>query len=76
MAAAVTSVQSVYAKLTWVVPAENGAAITAYRILIRRSDGVMAEESTYCPGSDATLMANAYCLVPMVALRAAPYYLG
>lgn len=76
MAAAVTSVQSVYAKLTWVAPADNGAAITAYRILIRRSDGQMAEESTYCPGSDATLMANAYCLVPMVALRASPYFLS
>jgi len=75
MAAAVTSVQSVYAKLTWTVPASNGAAITAYRIQIRRSDGVMAEEATYCPGADATLMANAYCLVPMVALRAAPYSL-
>lgn len=64
-----------YAKVEWVAPDDNGAAITAYRILIAQSDGTMNEESTYCPGSDATLMANAYCLVPFIALRASPYTL-
>jgi hypothetical protein len=75
MATVTTSVQSVYAKITWSAPGANGADITSYKILIAQSDGTMTEEATYCPGSDATLMSNAYCLVPMVALRASPYTL-
>jgi hypothetical protein len=75
MATITSTVQSVYAKINWVIPEANGAVITSYKILIAQSDGTMTEESTYCPGSDATLMSNAYCLVPMVALRASPYNL-
>ena len=34
MAAVTTEVTSVYVKISWVAPADNGAAITAYRIKI------------------------------------------
>lgn len=76
MATLTTSASSVYAKIAWVAPEDNGAAITAYRVVIQQGDGTMTEESTYCAGSDATVMANLHCRVPMAVLRAAPYSLS
>jgi hypothetical protein len=45
MAAAVTTVQGIYLKIAWTAPNTNGAAITAYKILIRDSTGTYLEES-------------------------------
>jgi hypothetical protein len=71
MATVTTVVESVYAKISWVAPSDNGAAITHYKILIESAAGAMVEESTYCPGTDPD---TRDCLVPMSILRAASPY--
>jgi hypothetical protein len=37
-------------KIIWTAPANNGATITAYKILIRKADGSYIEDTTYCNG--------------------------
>ena len=40
------------------------------------SDGTTyAEQTTYCDGSTAVIVANLYCYVPMSVLAASPYNL-
>lgn len=76
MAAPTVTVSTVYTRLDWVAPNDNGASLTAYKILLIDSNNAFIEESTYCAGADATVMANRYCQIPMAALRAAPYSLA
>jgi len=77
MAAVTVTVDNVYAKIAWAQPAINGAAITAYKIVIRQSDAsTYTESTTYCDGSDATILGQKFCLVPMTALGSSPYSLA
>jgi large repetitive protein len=76
MAAPTTAASSVYAQVSWAPPDDNGAAVTAYRVLIRKGDGGLTEDLTYCDGADPAVRAAGYCLIPMAALRAAPYSLA
>jgi titin len=77
MATVTTSHSSqVYAKIAWVAPDDRGAAITAYHVFVKKSDGTMTTDLTYCNGADATVIANLFCEIPMAALRAAPYSLA
>jgi hypothetical protein len=64
-------------KISWSDPTTNGAAITAYKILIRESDNAtFSEQTTYCDGTnDALVIANKYCSIPMSILIASPYSL-
>jgi hypothetical protein len=62
MAPVTTAVSTSYAKIIFVAPANNGASITAYKILIGPT---FVENTQYCDGSDATIKANLYCLIPM-----------
>lgn len=58
-------------------PEPNGESITKYQILIQKSDGVnYAEDLTHCDGSNAQVIANLYCDIPMTVFRAAPYNLA
>jgi hypothetical protein len=41
--------------IDWTEPADNGAAITSYTVLIEQSDGVFSENAS-CDGSDATIV--------------------
>jgi hypothetical protein len=75
MAAPTVAASTVYARLDWLAPDDNGASLTAYKILVINSDDGFVEESTYCAGADATLMTNRYCQIPMAALRAPPFSL-
>jgi hypothetical protein len=76
MAAVAITVDNVYAKIAWAQPTTNGAAITAYKIVIQQlTTTAYSETTTYCDGSDGTILAQKYCLVPMSALTAAPYSL-
>lgn len=65
-----------YAKISWSAPTDNGSTITAYTITIIQSDGsTFTEETTYCDGSDSTVISQLYCQVPMTTLAASPYSL-
>ena len=45
--------------------------------MILKSDGsTMAQSLTYCDGTDPTIRANRYCILPMTALRASPFLLS
>jgi hypothetical protein len=76
MATVTTGASSVYAQITWTAPTDRGAALTAFRVLLRKADGSMVEDLAYCDGADATVRANLNCLVPIEVLRAAPYSLA
>lgn len=45
MTAATTSMESVYLKIAWDAPNDNGAAITAYKVLIKAANGTYLEET-------------------------------
>lgn len=72
---ATTVVESVYVKISWDEAVANGAAITAYKIYIADANDNYVEETTYCVGTDANLIANRYCYVVMTALKQAPFQL-
>lgn len=60
--------------ISWTPPYNGGTQITAYTILIRESDGVtFTENLSNCDGSDATIITQAYCVVPISVLRDVPY---
>ena len=63
--------------LSWTAPDPNYDPLAAYRVLIRQSDGDFSEEAIYCDGAtDAAVLADAACTVPMAVLAAAPYSLA
>jgi hypothetical protein len=74
----VTSNSGTSARIDWTEPYHGGSAITALEIEIRTATGTAyAAEPLYCNGvSDATVLAQGYCVIPMSVLRAAPYSLG
>ena len=54
----------------------NGEAVTKWEIKILEDGGtIYTEDLTNCDGSDPTIFANKYCLIPMTDLIAAPYLL-
>jgi len=61
--------------IAWDPPTENGSPITEYKILFLESDGVTYTEDATCDGTDATIIANRYCNVPMSVFLASPYNL-
>ena len=61
MVAVVTSIDvgidATKVKISWNLPSINGAAITAYEILIRHKDGIQfIEDTTDCHGTDSTII--------------------
>jgi hypothetical protein len=62
--------------IDWTEPANNGAAITSYTILIQQSNGVFSEDITNCDGSDNTIVTSSQCTVPLSTLTSAPYSLS
>lgn len=65
-----TVVSNIYVKISWVRPTENGASITAYKIMIMKGDGTFSA-STSCDGSLTLLINQLYCMVPMSELTGA-----
>jgi len=62
-------------KIEWNPPAtDNSYTIDAYMILIKNADGDYVE-SSYCDGSDATIMAAEECFIPMSAFWVDPFNL-
>ena len=62
-------------KIHWTAPTYNGGSIVlGYRIKILESNGfTLTEELTYCDGSDPTIKANKYCLIPMTTITGWPF---
>ena len=72
----ITSIQTVNVKLEWIDPVSNYAAIDKYQILIADHNAVSyLESTTLCDGSLSLTIADKYCIIPMTALRAAPFNL-
>lgn len=66
-----TSVQ-----LTWIPPYNGDSPILYYVLVIKSKAGTYHEQTTYCNArSDATVISNSFCVVPMDVLTAAPYNL-
>jgi hypothetical protein len=54
-------------KIAWTAPYSGGSgvAITSYSILIRKHDSTFVSYLPACDGTDATVISNRYCLIPM-----------
>jgi hypothetical protein len=64
--------------ISWTAPlSTNGAAISAYQILIRQSDGTtFTQDTTNCNGALASIRDALTCSIPMTALTSAPWSLA
>lgn len=61
-------------KISWVEPQTGNDPITSYYIEILYSGSTSGQQdTTYCDGSSATVMANMYCIIPMSTLTSSPY---
>jgi hypothetical protein len=63
-------------EIAWLAPHDGSDTITAYLIEILDSTGGWEAESTYCDGTDSSVISALTCTVPMSVLRASPYSLG
>jgi len=62
--------------ITWAKPAEKGAEIDEYQVVILASDSVtFEEESVNCNGVDPAIISSRSCEIPINTLRVAPYNL-
>jgi hypothetical protein len=77
MDAATTAIDSATGGVivTFTEPEDNSQGITAYRIEVAHGSD-WSEELTSCDGSDATVMSNMQCIIPMSALRDTAFGLG
>lgn len=61
-AAPTTTIDNIYIKVEWLAPDGNGASVSAYEIVLLESDGsTYTAESTYCDGTDSSIVSNLYC---------------
>lgn len=57
-------------RITWSEPDHNGGSpLFGYLVKIKTSSGTFVVEETYCDGSDQSIKANRFCLIPMSTLR-------
>lgn len=76
-AAPTITLSNTAAKISWTAPDGNGETIDYYRITLRESDGTtFTEDIVNCDGTDATIVSDLYCEVPMTTLLASPYDLS
>lgn len=60
--------------ITWSEPSTGGSPIEMYQIRIQESDGVSyRSDLTYCDGTDATIVAELSCTIPVIHLKAEPF---
>jgi hypothetical protein len=76
LAAATTANSGADVVVTWpATSSERGAAVTAYRVKFKRSDGVLAAVSA-CDGSTAASVADRKCTVAMTVFTTSPFSLA
>jgi hypothetical protein len=62
--------------ISWTTPDDNGATITAYRIVIKQMGSTTYTENVeYCDGSNSVIFNNQYCFIPMTTLSSYPYFI-
>lgn len=74
-AAPTTSYSSSAVTISWTAPNNAGRLITAYTILIVKSDSTYTTDTTDCDGTNATIIGNLACSIPVSVLEAAPFSL-
>jgi hypothetical protein len=66
-----TQLQGTDVKIQWQEPSSGSEPILFYRIEVLSSDGIFREVME-CDGSDAYIMQNLFCLVPMSVFTSDP----
>lgn len=68
--------QDPFVVLDWEAPYDGHTTITSYTILIEATDGVTYhQELSYCDGTNAQVIADTECTIPLSILRGAPFNL-
>jgi hypothetical protein len=63
-------------EISWTAPYDSASPITSYTIFVRHADEVsFSLELSNCDGTDATIISEAKCIIPISVIRAQPYYL-
>lgn len=63
-------------EVSWTAPYDGGSPIYAYKVVLMESDRINYSEAiTDCDGTDATIVAETKCLVPIDTLITNPYNL-
>mmetsp|Transcript_9442 Transcript_9442/g.8982 ORF Transcript_9442/g.8982 Transcript_9442/m.8982 type:complete len:418 (+) Transcript_9442:1180-2433(+) len=71
-----TTDDGIYVEISWSAPVINSFAVDQYDIEILSSDTFYYNELTYCDGSDATIVTNAACKIPMQVFWDSPFSLS
>ncbi len=75
MSAVTITNQDTNVRFSWTALSTNGAAISAYKLEIMQSDYTYSLETTYCDGTNSTVISNQYCDLPMSVLTSSPFSL-
>jgi len=62
--------------IRWSAPYNRGSEITAYKVYIQRSDGLLSLELSSCDGSNSVIKTAALCSIPINTLKQAPFQLA
>ena len=72
----VTTLNGDNVEISWVEPGTGGSPVTFYQITVLQNDGLTYRpDLTNCDGSDATIFANRMCSIPVLYLKASPFYI-
>jgi len=61
---------------TWAYPDDRGDPITSYTIEFQEINGTYSQDTTYCNGSDPSIVSSRTCKVPMSVFTSSPYSLS
>jgi hypothetical protein len=64
-----------YITIDWTAPDDHGATITSYEISIKASDNSFQLHLMHCDGTDATIISQTYCDIPVEYFTLAPFNL-
>ena len=68
------SESTVYVKLVWDLPVENGSPISQYRIeLYSKTNSGYSENTSLCNGADSSVVSSRQCLINISEFRAAGF---
>lgn len=61
--------------VSWTAPDNGGSPITSYTIYLLTNAGDYITYTDHCDGSDSTIMAQAYCVIPSIDLHETSFLL-
>lgn len=77
LAAATTANNGVNVDISWpATTSDRGAAVSAYRIKLKQTDGTMTEIAASCDGTQSGVVTSRACSVPMATLTSSPFSLA